>query len=102
MSTTDSPAGNGLGTVAIFGAGVMGETLLSGLLRAGRPADRLVITERRPDRAEELAQRYAGVRIVENVEAAELADTLVIVVKPQDMSALLTEIADHVRPGNLV
>ena len=28
-----------MGTVAIFGAGVMGETLLSGLLRAGRPAD---------------------------------------------------------------
>ena len=36
-----------MGMVAIFGAGVMGETLLSGLLRAGRPADQLVITERR-------------------------------------------------------
>ena len=39
-------------TVAIFGAGVMGETLLSGLIRSGRGADDLVVTERRPDRAE--------------------------------------------------
>ena len=90
-----------MGTVAIFGAGVMGETLLSGLLRAGRPAGELVITERRPDRAAELEERY-GVRALDNTEAAESADTLVLVVKPQDMAGLLEEIAPHVRPGNLV
>jgi pyrroline-5-carboxylate reductase len=90
-----------MGTVAIFGAGVMGETLLSGLLRAGRAPDELVITERRAERAAELAERY-GVRALENAEAAEGADTLVLVVKPQDMAALLGEIGPHVRPGNLV
>src|SRR5829696_2471846 len=90
-----------MGTVAIFGAGVMGETLLSGLLRAGRPADELVITERRADRAAELAERY-GVRVVDNAEAAATADTLVLVVKPQDMGGLLEEIHDHVGEGNLV
>jgi pyrroline-5-carboxylate reductase len=90
-----------MGTVAIFGAGVMGETLLSGLLRAGRPAGELVITERRPDRAAELEERY-GVRALDNTAAAESADTLVLVVKPQDMAGLLEEIAPHVRPGNLV
>lgn len=90
-----------MGTVAIFGAGVMGETLLSGLLRAGRPADTLVITERRPERAAELAEKY-GVRVLDNSEAAALADTLVLVVKPQDMGGLLTEIAPHVVDGNLV
>jgi pyrroline-5-carboxylate reductase len=76
-----------MGTVAIVGAGVMGETLLSGLLRAGRAA--------------ELAERY-GVRVVDNVEAAARADALVLVVKPQDMSGLLDEIRDHVRPGALI
>ena len=90
-----------MGTVAIFGAGVMGETLLSGLLRAGRPADELVITERREDRAAELTEKY-GVRVLDNAEAAELADTLVLVVKPQDMGGLLAEIRDHVAEGNLV
>ena len=37
-----------------------------------------------------------------NVEAAEAADTLVLVVKPQDMGGLVEEIRDHVSPGNLV
>ena len=90
-----------MGMVAIFGAGVMGETLLSGLLRAGRPADQLVITERRPERAAELTEKY-GVRVLDNAEAAALADTLVLVVKPQDMGGLLAEIHDHVAEGNLV
>jgi pyrroline-5-carboxylate reductase len=90
-----------MGMVAIFGAGVMGETLLSGLLRAGRPADQLVITERRAERAAELTEKY-GVRVLDNAEAAALADTLVLVVKPQDMGGLLSEIHDHVAEGNLV
>lgn len=90
-----------MGMVAIFGAGVMGETLLSGLLRAGRPADQLVITERRADRAAELTEKY-GVRVLDNAEAAALADTLVLVVKPQDMGGLLAEIHDSVAEGNLV
>lgn len=87
--------------VAILGAGVMGETLLSGLLRAGRPASDVVITERRPERAAELAARY-GVAVLENTEAAAKADTIVLVVKPQDIGGLLTEIRDHIRPGSLV
>jgi pyrroline-5-carboxylate reductase len=87
--------------VAILGAGVMGETLLSGLLRAGRDADSIVITERRPDRATELGQRY-GVSVLSNTEAAAGADTVVLVVKPQDIGALLDEIAGFLRPGVLL
>ncbi|WP_226963486.1 pyrroline-5-carboxylate reductase [Nostocoides sp. F2B08] len=101
--TTDVSRDEGTrATVAIFGAGVMGETLLSGLLRAGRRAEDLVITERRPERIDELRDRYPGVRILDNVDAAELAEVLVLVVKPQDMAGLLLEISEHVRPGNLV
>jgi pyrroline-5-carboxylate reductase len=90
-----------MGLVAIFGAGVMGETLLAGLLRAGRPAAELMVTEKRPDRAEELRAKH-GVEVLSNVEAATKADTLVFVVKPQDMGPLCDEIADRVRPGALV
>ena len=87
--------------IAVFGAGVMGEALLSGLLRSGIGTDQLMITERRPDRAKELTERYA-VDVVDNIEAAEVADTLVLVVKPQDMGALLEEVAGSLRPGALV
>jgi len=88
-------------TVAILGVGIMGSTLLSGLVRSGRDAAELVITGRNAERAEELAATY-GVRLMSNVEAAQTADTLVLVVKPQDMEGLLAEIRGHVRPGALV
>jgi pyrroline-5-carboxylate reductase len=96
-----SENGSALRTVAVLGAGVMGETLLSGLLRAGWAASDLIITERRPERAEELAERY-GVRVLGNVEAARAADTLVLVVKPQDLESLLSEISGSLRPDALV
>ena len=92
---------SGSRTVAILGVGVMGSTLLSGLIRSGRDAADLVITGRNVERAEELASTY-GVRRMSNVDAALGADTLVLVVKPQDMGGLLAEIRDHVRPGALV
>lgn len=87
--------------VAILGAGVMGETLLSGLLRAGWTPEDVLITERRADRAAELGERY-GVRVADNLEAAALAQTVVLVVKPQDIASLLEEIAGALRPDTLV
>ena len=86
---------------AIIGAGVMGETLLSGLVRAGRRVDNLLVGEKRPERAHELEEQY-GVAVVSNAEAARKADTVALVVKPQDMDALLEEISDHVAEHNLV
>jgi pyrroline-5-carboxylate reductase len=94
------PSGSGE-TVAILGAGVMGETLLSGLLRAGRSADDVVITERRAERAAQLAAAY-GVKVLGNAEAAAAADTVVLVVKPQDIAGLLGEIREAIAPGKLV
>ncbi|HET7735603.1 MAG TPA: pyrroline-5-carboxylate reductase [Nocardioidaceae bacterium] len=88
-------------TVAILGAGVMGETLLSGLIRAGRSVDDLVVGEKRGERAAELQERY-GVTVLSNTEATAKADTVALVVKPQDMGDLLAEIAPHVRAGQLV
>ena len=87
--------------VAVLGAGVMGETLVSGLLRAGRRAEDLILTERRPERAAELRERY-GVDVVSNIEAAQKAHTLLLVVKPQDMDGLLDEIAPQLSTDQLV
>ena len=90
-----------LDTVAVLGGGVMGEALLSGLLRAGRHPDNLLVAERLPERAHWLTERY-GVEAVASIDAAKRAETLVIVVKPQDMGTLLDEVGEHVRPGTLV
>src|SRR6266511_1371444 len=66
-------------TVAVIGAGKMGETMLSGLLRAGWPASELVATVRRPERADQLRDQY-GIRVLSNDEAIGLADVVVIAV----------------------
>ncbi|WP_326646779.1 pyrroline-5-carboxylate reductase [Streptosporangium sp. NBC_01755] len=87
--------------IAILGTGKMGEALLSGLLRAGfKPGD-VMATARRAERGEALAERY-GVRVVSNAEAAKSADTIILTVKPQDMGALLAEIAAHLPADRLV
>jgi pyrroline-5-carboxylate reductase len=90
-----------MAVVAVLGAGVMGETLASGLLRAGRSPLDLLLTDRRPERGVELRERY-GIDVVSNAEAAAKADTLLLVVKPQDMGELLDEIAPHLTSGTLV
>jgi len=92
---------SGNGIVAVLGAGVMGETLLSGLLRAGRPVERLVVSERRPERVSELREKY-GVQVLDNASAAAAAEVVVLVVKPQDMTAVLDDVRDHIAPGTLV
>ena len=88
-------------TVAIIGAGVMGEALLSGLVRGGHAPGDLMVGEKRRERATELAERY-GVKVVTNIEVAEAADTVILVVKPQDMGEVLTEIAPHLRSGQVL
>jgi len=87
--------------IAILGAGKMGEALLSGLLRAGRAPSDVAVVVRRAERAAELSTTY-GVPVLSAEEAAKNASTLVITVKPQDMTRMLGEIAAFVDPAQLV
>src|SRR6478672_7243171 len=88
-------------TIAILGAGKIGEAMWAGLLAAGRAPESLLFTERYPARVAELTERY-GVRGVETDEAAKLADVLIVAVKPQDIDPLLHALAWAVKPGTLV
>src|SRR4051794_41929305 len=79
-------------TLGILGGGKIGEALLSGLLRGERtPAD-VVVVEKHPERAAYLAGTYA-VKTLDVPEAVAAAGTLVLAVKPQDIDALLAELA---------
>jgi pyrroline-5-carboxylate reductase len=88
-------------TLAILGAGKLGEALLSGLLRAGRPVGDVVVTERSPERSDYLKERY-GVSSVTVAEAVAHAEMLIIAVKPQDIGGLLAELAGQVTGEHLV
>jgi pyrroline-5-carboxylate reductase len=88
--------------IAVLGAGKMGEALTSGLLRAGvvGPGE-ILAAVRRDERAKQLRDGY-GIEVMTAAEAARLAQTLVIAVKPQDMAVLLDEISPVVTPATLV
>ncbi|GGL16860.1 pyrroline-5-carboxylate reductase [Mangrovihabitans endophyticus] len=88
-------------TVAVIGAGKIGELVLSGLLRAGWSASELLVTARRAERGRELTERY-GVRAVDNLTAVTEADVLAVAVKPQDATALLDEIGAKVPATKLI
>jgi pyrroline-5-carboxylate reductase len=98
---TPTPTPTPTPTIALLGVGKLGEALLSGLIRAGTPALSLIGAEKHADRAAEIVQRY-GVRTASPAEAVAEADVVLLAVKPQDMKALLAEIAGSVRSGTLV
>jgi len=79
----------------------MGEALLSGMLRGGLSTDEVVVTARRPERAEALRGRYA-VQVLSTADAAATAETMILTVKPQDMAVLLEELAPHTPADRLV
>lgn len=79
----------------------MGETLLAGLLRSGADPDDLVVVEKRAERASELVEKY-GVTVADGLAVAESVDTVALVVKPQDMREVLSELAPHLRRGQVM
>ena len=71
--------------IAILGGGKIGESLLAGLLSAGwRKPEEIVVTGRRQERIDELAERYGVETTLSNAEAVAGAAFIVIAVKPQD------------------
>ena len=58
-----------------------------------------MVTCRREERAHELAGKYGVTATLDNPEAVAWADMLVLMVKPQDMEALLEQIAGDVHAG---
>jgi pyrroline-5-carboxylate reductase len=87
--------------IAIVGAGAMGEVFVAGLLRTVVEPGRLVISEKRVERAEEVSERY-GVRAVTVAEAARECATLLLLVKPQDVVSVVEEMAPHLVDGVVV
>ena len=87
--------------VAVIGAGVMGEALIAALISSGVNPNRITISEKREERAQELISKYLikSAPITSNVADA---DALLLVVKPQDMATVLEEIKDSINQTSVV
>jgi pyrroline-5-carboxylate reductase len=89
--------------VAFLGGGKMAEALISGLIRSGgRTVDEIMVTNRREERAQELAGKYGVTATLDNGEAVRWADVLVLMAKPQDTETLLSQIREHVTTDDTV
>ncbi|MGD2206483.1 MAG: pyrroline-5-carboxylate reductase [Anaerolineae bacterium] len=90
-------------TIAFIGSGIMAEAMIKGLLHEGLVAPQQIIASGpRPERGQELFDRYSVRTTTHNVEAARDADIVVLSVKPQVLGRVLEELAGHVPPKALV
>lgn len=79
-------------STVLVGAGVMGESILAGVLDSGVAASEVLVVEPRAERAAEVAARF-GVRLVDLPTGAARAGLLLLAVKPVDVAGTLDQIA---------
>lgn len=85
--------------IVFLGCGSMGEAILSGMLAAGVSPQSVVVTVRRPERANELASRHGVTALASNEEAGANAQAVagagvvILGVKPVGIMELCREVA---------
>jgi pyrroline-5-carboxylate reductase len=90
-------------TIAFIGSGIMAEAMIKGLLRQGLVTPgQIVASGPRPERGQELFDRYDVHTTTDNVEAVSGADVVVLSVKPQVLCRVLEELGGHVDSKALV
>lgn len=90
-------------SLAVLGAGRLGETLVRGLLDAGAvDAQRVVVTAGRPARVRALEEALGVRGAASNAEAVTGADVVLLAVKPQTVPAVLAEIAPRLTRDQLL
>lgn len=87
--------------IGIIGAGIMGEALLVAISKAGVSATNIAISDKRQERTSELSQKY-GCAVLSAEDISIQAKNILLVVKPQDMDALLEGIGKKISSGQRV
>lgn len=72
-------------TVAFIGAGNMARCLIAALVKQGYPAENIIASNRNAEKLAALANDFAIQTTADNVHAAQVADVIVLAVKPQLM-----------------
>ncbi|HUW88607.1 MAG TPA: pyrroline-5-carboxylate reductase [Candidatus Paceibacterota bacterium] len=96
MTSIDKP-----GHIGVIGAGIMGEALISAMISAGVRPEAITISEKREERAAELTDTY-GVGVADLESNVAMSEVMLLVVKPQDMASLLSEMKGLIRPTTLL
>lgn len=83
-------------SIAVIGGGKIGEALISGLIASGASPKDIHVTNRTPERGQELKDKYGVVPFTENVPAVDDVDVVLLCVKPKDIVKVADEISSAV------
>ncbi|MGB9843289.1 MAG: pyrroline-5-carboxylate reductase [Caldisericia bacterium] len=81
--------------IAFFGAGKMGEAILSGLLKKGFKKDEIFVSEIFQDRLNFIKEKYGINGSNKNIDALNFGDILISAVKPQNLKDLSEELKNE-------
>jgi pyrroline-5-carboxylate reductase len=89
--------------IAFIGSGAMGEAIISGLIRKklARP-ENMRTSDTRPERVQELQERYGTLPFIDNREAVRGTDVTVLSVKPQRLTEVLKGLKGTIPENALV
>jgi len=89
--------------IGFLGAGNLAEALMKGLISSGSVAPgHILASDRMSERLVHIAESYEVKVFNKNFEAARNADIIFLAVKPQDVDAVLDEIAPEINHGKLL
>ena len=89
--------------IAILGAGKMGGILVQAFLKSGLfPREQVAATVAHEARALALREQFGIAVSTDNLKAAEQADVILLGVKPQQMTDLVSGISSVLHPGKLL
>jgi len=89
-------------SIAILGAGALGEVIASGLLRAGWDPEDITLAARRQERADDVGGRLGLACLLDPAAAAAGRSVVIISVKPTDVPELLGRIAAAITPEQVI
>lgn len=92
----------GSAKVAVLGGGVMGETVAAAVLAAGWEPGSVTVAEPRAERRTELSERHGLATADTAAEAVSGAGVVLVAVKPNQVDAVLEEIAEALEPEVVV
>jgi pyrroline-5-carboxylate reductase len=81
--------------LAFIGGGNMAAALISGLIKRGLPAERLVVADPAADQLKRLEREYGVSAAADNAGAVKGADVVILAVKPQQMRTVALGLASH-------
>jgi len=89
--------------IGFIGGGNMAEALIKGIRDKGQGAsEEIIVSEPMEERRKYLAQTYSVKTTASNKEVAASCDIIILAVKPQNMEAVLDEIANDITDKKMV